>query len=72
VTLTADELEQRKQSHRRRQEAFNALGHDGARAAALVLDGVGTLDGPVLDLGSGMGVMARELGAAASRWRAST
>ena len=61
MILTADELEQRKQSHRKRQEAFNALGHDGARAAALVLDGVGTLDGPVLDLGSGMGVMAREL-----------
>lgn len=62
MTLTADELEQRKQSHRKRQEAFAALGHDGARAAALVLDGVGPLEGPVLDLGSGMGVMARELG----------
>jgi SAM-dependent methyltransferase len=61
VTLTADELEQRKQSHRKRQEAFNALGHDGGRAVALVLDSVGPLEGPVLDLGSGMGVMAREL-----------
>ncbi len=41
--------------------AFAALGHDGARAAALVLDAAGPLEGPVLDLGSGMGGMAREL-----------
>ena len=61
MTLTPEELERRRQSHRKRQEAFAALGHDGGRAAALVLDGVGPLEGPVLDLGSGMGVMAREL-----------
>ena len=61
MTLTADELERRKESFRKRREAFAALGHDGGWAAALVLDGVGPLEGPVLDLGSGMGVMAREL-----------
>jgi SAM-dependent methyltransferase len=61
VTLTAAELEQRKQIHRKRQEAFAALGHNGERATVLVLDGVGPLESPVLDLGSGMGVMAREL-----------
>jgi ubiquinone/menaquinone biosynthesis C-methylase UbiE len=61
VTLTADELSRRKESFFKRKEAFAALGHDGGRAAALVLDGAGPLEGPVLDLGSGMGVMAREL-----------
>ena len=61
MTLTANELEQRKQVNQKRRAAFVALGHDGARAAALVLDAVGPLEGPVLDLGSGMGVMAREL-----------
>jgi SAM-dependent methyltransferase len=61
VTLSPDELERRKDAFRKRREAFAALGHDGARAAALVLDAAGPLEGPVLDLGSGMGVMAREL-----------
>jgi SAM-dependent methyltransferase len=61
VTLTADELSRRKDSFFKRRKAFAALGHDGGRAAALVLDGAGPLDGPALDLGSGMGVMAREL-----------
>jgi len=61
VTLPADELERRKQVFQNRRVAFAALGHDAARAAALVLDGAGPLEGPVLDLGSGMGVMAREL-----------
>ncbi len=61
MTPTPDDLARRKESFFKRQEAFAALGHDGARAAALVLDGAGPLEGPVLDLGSGMGVMAREL-----------
>ncbi len=61
MTLTVDELAQRKDSFQRRREAFLALGHDGVRAAALVLDAAGPLEGPVLDLGSGMGSMAREL-----------
>ena len=59
--LTADELARRLAAFRARKEAFAALGHDNARAAALVLDAAGALEGPVLDLGSGMGVMAREL-----------
>ncbi len=59
--LTAQDLERRRESFLKRREAFAALGHDGDRAAALVLDGAGPLGGPVLDLGSGMGVMAREL-----------
>ena len=61
MTLAADELARRKESFFKRREAFAAFGHDGERAAALVLDGAGPLEGPVLDLGSGMGVMAREL-----------
>ncbi|HEY3351366.1 MAG TPA: class I SAM-dependent methyltransferase [Thermoanaerobaculia bacterium] len=61
MSLTADELDRRLAAFRARREAFVALGHDGARAAALVLDAAGSLEGPVLDLGSGMGVMAREL-----------
>jgi ubiquinone/menaquinone biosynthesis C-methylase UbiE len=61
MTLTADELGRRKAAFLARREAFAALGHDGARAAALVLDAAGPLEGPILDLGSGMGVMAREL-----------
>ena len=61
MTLASDEIERRKESFRKRRAAFAALGHDGARAAALVLDAAGPLDGPVLDLGTGMGGMAREL-----------
>ncbi len=61
MTLKADELDRRLAAYRARREAFEALGHYGARAAALVLDAAGPLEGPVLDLGSGMGVMAREL-----------
>jgi ubiquinone/menaquinone biosynthesis C-methylase UbiE len=61
MRLTADELDRRLAANQRRREAFAALGHDGARAAALVLDAAGLLESPVLDLGSGMGVMAREL-----------
>jgi len=61
VTLTATELQRRRQAHETRRKAFASLGHDSGRAAALVLDTVGPLEGPVLDLGSGMGVMAREL-----------
>ncbi len=61
MSLTADELGRRLAAFRARRDAFVALGHDGARAAALVLDAAGPLEGPVLDLGSGMGVMAREL-----------
>jgi ubiquinone/menaquinone biosynthesis C-methylase UbiE len=61
MRLTADELDRRLAANQKRREAFAALGHDGARAAALVLDAAGPLEGPVLDLGSGMGVMAREL-----------
>ena len=61
MKLSADELERRKQVNLSRRAAFSALGHDGGQAAALVLDGVGPLEGPVLDLGSGLGVMAREL-----------
>jgi SAM-dependent methyltransferase len=61
MALTADELDRRLAAFWSRREAFAALGHDGSRAAALVLDAAGPLEGPVLDLGSGMGVMAREL-----------
>ena len=61
MKLTADELDRRLAAFWNRREAFAALGHDGGRAAALVLDAAGPLEGPVLDLGSGMGVMAREL-----------
>jgi 2-polyprenyl-3-methyl-5-hydroxy-6-metoxy-1,4-benzoquinol methylase len=61
LSLTADELERRLAAFRARKDAFVALGHDGGRAATLVLDAAGPLEGPVLDLGSGMGVMAREL-----------
>ena len=61
MSLTADELDRRLAAFHARKDAFVALGHDGARAAALVLDAAGALEGPVLDLGSGMGVMAREL-----------
>ena len=61
MTLTADELGRRKAAFLARRDAFLALGHDGVRAAALVLDAAGGLGGPVLDIGSGMGVMAREL-----------
>jgi len=61
LTLTADQLEQEGQALRRWREAFAALGHDGDRAAALVLDGVDLLESPVLNLGSGMSAIAREL-----------
>ena len=61
MKLTEEEIARRIEAFRGRQQAFGALGHDGACAAVLVLDGTGHLEDPVLDLGTGMGVMAREL-----------
>jgi ubiquinone/menaquinone biosynthesis C-methylase UbiE len=61
MALTPEDLARRTEAFFKRREAFAVLGHDGGRAAALVLDGAGPLEGPVLDVGSGMGVMAREL-----------
>jgi len=61
LTSTPDQLEEERQAHRRWRAAFVALGYDGRRATALVLDGVELLEGPVLNLGSTTSDVAREL-----------
>lgn len=61
MALTPDELAQRKKHFEERTSEFRALGYDRFLTPAFVLDGVGDLVGPVLDMGTGMGLMAREL-----------
>ncbi len=59
--LTPPELEERKQAFLGRAKRFADRGHDQLGVPDLVLDGAGPLEGPVLDLGTGKGVMARAL-----------
>ena len=59
--MTPEELESRRGLLRSRMALFRALGHDPQSVPGFVLGGTGALEGPVLDLGTGNGVMAREL-----------
>ena len=59
--MTPEELESRRGLLRSRMARFKELGHDPQSVPGFVLEGAGALEGPVLDLGTGNGVMAREL-----------
>ncbi len=60
MALTPEELERRKAHFVTRTAQYISLGYDRLVAPAFVLDAAGSLEGPVLDLGTGMGLMARE------------
>ncbi len=59
--LGRNELDDRKRQFLARVERFRELGHDQLGVPELVLENAGPLEGPVLDLGTGKGVMARAL-----------
>lgn len=59
--LTDEELERRKAHFRERTARYASHGYDRFLAVSLALDEVSGLEGPALDLGTGMGLMAREL-----------
>jgi ubiquinone/menaquinone biosynthesis C-methylase UbiE len=61
LALTIEELLKRKEHFAERTEHFRRKGYDRFAAAAFVLDLAETLEGPALDLGTGMGITAREL-----------
>lgn len=61
MALTPEELANRKRQFEERTVLFEGFGYDRLLTPAFVLDGTGDLDGPALDLGTGMGIMAREL-----------
>ena len=61
MALTPEELELRKAHFWTRTAQYKGLGHDRFLATSAVLDGPVPLEGPALDLGTGMGLMAREL-----------
>jgi ubiquinone/menaquinone biosynthesis C-methylase UbiE len=59
--MTRAELQERRKAFLDRVERFAALGHDQLGVPDFVLASAGPLDGPVLDIGTGKGVMARAL-----------
>lgn len=61
MALTPEELERRKAHFWTRTAQYRSLGFDRVLAVSAVLDGMGQVEGPALDLGTGMGLMAREL-----------
>jgi len=60
VLTHADRQAQKTRFHRRTAE-FAAAGYDRLGAPRFILEQAGTLDGPALDIGSGMGITARAL-----------
>jgi len=61
MALTPEELERRKAHFWTRTAQYRSLGFDRILAVSAVLDGLGQVEGPALDVGTGMGLMAREL-----------
>ncbi|MEW5983475.1 MAG: DUF6125 family protein [Acidobacteriota bacterium] len=61
MTLTTDELAQQQAQFWSRTAHFASLGYDRFAAASFVLDEAEPLAGPVLDVGTGMGITARAL-----------
>jgi ubiquinone/menaquinone biosynthesis C-methylase UbiE len=59
--LTPADLEERRQTFLDRVKRFEARGHDQLGLPDFVLESAGPLEGPVLDLGTGKGVLARAL-----------
>jgi SAM-dependent methyltransferase len=61
VPLTADALVGRKDHFWERTTHYRRLGYDRVAAPSFILDEGGALDGPALDVGTGMGLTARAL-----------
>ena len=61
MPLTDEDLAQQKAHFWSRTAYYASLGYDRLAAASFVLDEAGPLDGPVLDVGTGMGITARGL-----------
>jgi ubiquinone/menaquinone biosynthesis C-methylase UbiE len=59
--LTRDELAQQQDHFWSRTAYYASLGYDRLAAVSFILDEAGPLDGPVLDVGTGMGITARAL-----------
>lgn len=58
---TGAHLEERLERFERRTAQYRSLGYDRLRTASFILDRAGGVEGSALDLGTGMGLMAREL-----------
>lgn len=63
MPLTLSELEEQKAIFAGRTARFAAEGYDRFGAPEFILDEAGSLEGPVLDVGTGMGLTARALAA---------
>jgi len=63
VALTQDQLAGRRNHFWERTAHYRGLGYDRVAAPAAILDAAGPLEGPVLDVGTGMGLAARALAA---------
>ena len=61
MPLTNEELAQQKAHFWSRTAHYASLGYDRLAAVSFILDEAGPLDGPVLDVGTGMGIAARGL-----------
>ena len=61
MLMTTDELSRQKDHFWSRTAYYASLGYDRLAAVSFILDEAGTLDGPVLDVGTGMGITARGL-----------
>jgi ubiquinone/menaquinone biosynthesis C-methylase UbiE len=63
MPLTNEELAQQKAHFWSRTAYYASLGYDRLAAVSFILDGAGPIAGPVLDVGTGMGIAARGLAA---------
>ncbi len=61
MTMTTDDLARQKHHFWKRTAYYASLGYDRLAAVAFILETAGPLDGPVLDVGTGMGIAARGL-----------
>jgi SAM-dependent methyltransferase len=63
MALTAEDLEKQKTHFATRTALFASAGYDRFGAPEFILDQAGAIEGPVLDVGTGMGITARALAA---------
>ena len=61
MPLTPEELARQRAHFSNRTASYASLGYDRLAAVSGILDEAGPLDGPVLDVGTGMGITARGL-----------
>ena len=61
--MTPEELAHQKAHFSNRTACYASLGYDRLAAVSFILGEAGPLDGPVLDVGTGMGITARGLAA---------